>query len=456
MEARRDDFHTPQPRPAASKSVVNAVLTKVAGLGTSLVSLLSGLLAAALILYSGYVLYDSFSTQERARSSWDLLQYKPEILEDAPVPTHGENYLSSINRDYRAWLTVNDTNIDYPVMQGRDDLYYASHDIYGDISLTGAIYLAAANSPDITDSYNLIYGHHMDNGAMFGGLDLYGIKRNGRIVSVDQAYFDAHREGVLISQSAVYDLYAFAFVKTDAYQNRIYTVGNRMGDVLTFLRANELDADPTGANWSDDTSTLYLDEAPLADATKIVALSTCASASTNGRLLVYYVATQRNLITVDAQGQTWTYDGQPHTLVDLSGDGSGVYYTTNYPGTAAHPTIAEYSIDGGQTWTTDPPYITNVSESTDVIVRVTNDLYGRATVTVRLQVNPRPVVVTANRAHKVYGQGDPVFTATVTGLVGNDTIEYTVSRPRAGIDEDAGEYSRASVPTGEAVQGNGN
>ena len=128
---------------------------------------------------------------------------------------------------------------------------------------------------------------------------------------------------------------------------------------------------------------------------------------------MYYVATQRNLITLEAQGQTWTYDGQPHTLGDLSDDGSGVYYRTNFPGDAAHPTTVEYSADGGITWTTTPPSVTHVSESTDVIVRVTNELYGRATVTVRLQANPRPVKVVADPSYKIYGQWAKTTRATI-------------------------------------------
>ena len=175
MEKRPDDFHSPKPRKAAGKTVVETVLAATVGAGMSLLSLLSGLLAAALILYSGYVLYDSFATQERAKSGWDLLQYKPSIVsnQDQEQPEDVQSLLAEINPDYRAWLTVYDTNIDYPVMQGSDDLYYAYHDIYKESSLTGAIYLAAGNSPDLSDNYNLIYGHHMDNKAMFGGLDLY-------------------------------------------------------------------------------------------------------------------------------------------------------------------------------------------------------------------------------------------------------------------------------------------
>lgn len=434
----RDDFHKPKPRKAPVKAVVNGVLSAVSAMGTSLVSLLSGLLAAVLILYSGYVLYDTFYTQENAKSGWDLLQYKPVILEDVPAPEAGENRLAKINSDYRAWLTLYETNIDYPVMQGDNDLYYANHDIYKEVSLTGAIYLAAGNNGSITDSYNLIYGHHMDNGAMFGALDLFR----------DQSYFNAHREGLLVSRSAVYDLYAFAVAETDAYQNRIYAVGDRMDDLLTFLRANLTDADPDGADWSRDTTVPIFDEAPLDGATKIVALSTCAAANTNGRLVVFYVATLRNLITVNAQGSTWVYDGQAHTLQDLSDDGSGVYFTTNYPGDEQYPTTVEYSIDGGQTWTTTPPSVRDVAE-VPVLVRATNPNYDTVEVTVLLRITPRIVTVTVGDYSKLSGSDDPEFTATVDGLLEGDEIRFTIVREEG---EAPGTY--AITPTGDEIQGN--
>ena len=193
---RPDDFESPTPHKAPRKSVVDAVFSGLLKTGNGVVSLLSGLLASVLILYSGYVLYDSFSTQYKAYSSaWELLQYKPEIIEDSATPLGG-SALSAINSDYTSWLTIYDSTIDYPVMQGPDDLYYASHDIYKNTSLTGAIYLAASNSPDYSDSYNLIYGHHMDNGAMFGSLDNFRV----------DSYFNGHREGIVVTNDGAYDL----------------------------------------------------------------------------------------------------------------------------------------------------------------------------------------------------------------------------------------------------------
>lgn len=81
--------------------------------------------------------------------------------------------------------------------------------------------------------------------------------------------------------------------------------------------------------------------------------------------------------------------------------------------------------------------------------------YETATASYILRVTPRPVTVQAHSGGKVYREADPEpFTATVTGLLGKDTVEYTVSRPGAGVDEGAGRYPGAVVAQGETIQGN--
>lgn len=297
--AKKDIMENPVPVSAASKATTDAVLTAFK-IGNAMVSLLSGLLASVLILYSGYVLYDSFSTEYKAySSSWDLLKYKPEVKD--VEPSQGADMLAKINEDYRAWLTVYDTSIDYPVLQGTNDYYYAYHDIYRNNSLTGAIYMAAGNARDFSDSYNVIYGHHMDNGAMFGALDKYiritkdesgaGSQEKNTVVYTrdnvtyiirgDEEYFRNHQEGLLVTESGVYDLAFFGVAYTDAYEDRIYTPGDRAGDVLAFL---------TGDRHGDagiGTTVLLYNEEIARSANKIAALSTCADANTSGRLVVF-------------------------------------------------------------------------------------------------------------------------------------------------------------------------
>ena len=273
-----NDLRNPEPRGGMTKKTVAEVISKVAAYvgkgGNAALSLFSGLLAAGLILYSGYVLYDTFYTENEAYSAWDVLkQYHPDFtdIEDSEVPTSTWDSMSEITPNYRAWVTIYDTTIDYPIVQGEDDLYYAMHNIYGESSLTGAIYLAAANTPDFSDNYNLLYGHHMDNGAMFGNLDLF----------MEREYFDAHREGILVTKDKVYDFTIFASIKTDAYAGEAYDLGGNknLNALKIFIENNALIYDAE-ASWTPE---------------KVLAFSTCASATTNGRLLVYASLTEREI-----------------------------------------------------------------------------------------------------------------------------------------------------------------
>ncbi len=247
----------------------------------AIVSIIAGLIAVFLILYSSYVLYDTFYTQNKAFGSADAAQFKPVIIKDEETPLSNAS-LKTINEDYRSWLVVNNTSIDYPVMQGPNDLYYASHDIYKDISLTGAIYLAAANSPDLSDNYNIIYGHHMENGAMFGRLDDF----------LGREYFDEHRDGVIVTDGGqIYNIHTFAVMKTDAYERMVYTTGDRdLEEVMNYIRRN---------------SSIYdLDTPDGVTPEKLVMFSTCMDTVTSGRLVIYAYAEPRETAEIIDGGDT--------------------------------------------------------------------------------------------------------------------------------------------------------
>ena len=85
--ADHDDLKNPQPHAAPTKKLTDKVIELALSAGGGAVTLVSGLLAAALIMYSGYVLYDTFATERAASSSaWDLLQYKPETWRIRVLP----------------------------------------------------------------------------------------------------------------------------------------------------------------------------------------------------------------------------------------------------------------------------------------------------------------------------------------------------------------------------------
>lgn len=223
-------------------------------------------------MYSGYVLYDVFCTNRSAYTSSDMLFYKRQLIgcDECSAFSSGQggfDELLKLNPDVVGWVDIADTNINYPIMQGSDDLEYASKDFKGEGSLSGSIYLSAENSSDFSDSYNLVFGHHMKNGAMFGELENF----------TDEDFFYRHLSGTLQTPAGNYKLRIFACVLTDAYDSMIYKkydgAAESLNGLITYI---------SGSAAVCDSKYLSV-HAPE----KITVFSTCADALTNGRAVVF-------------------------------------------------------------------------------------------------------------------------------------------------------------------------
>ena len=78
--------------------------------------------------------------------------------------------LLEINKDTKGWLTVNNTNIDYPVVQAKDNDYYLNKDYYQQKNRHGWLFMDFRNDIfDLSDN-TIIYGHNLANQKMFGTL----------------------------------------------------------------------------------------------------------------------------------------------------------------------------------------------------------------------------------------------------------------------------------------------
>lgn len=117
---------------------------RVAGIGNRLLTIIAGLLVFVMLAYGTYSLWDTYRVSRNAFVSAELLDYKP--VGDGESAGFAE--LQELNPDVRAWITIPDTHIDYPVLQGENNMIYVNQDVYGEFSLSGAIFLASADSPD--------------------------------------------------------------------------------------------------------------------------------------------------------------------------------------------------------------------------------------------------------------------------------------------------------------------
>lgn len=203
-----------------------------------------------MLLIGGYTVYDNWYVYSHA-SDKSLLAYKPS--EDKPT----EDVLGELSKDAIAWLTFPDTSIDYPIMQGKDNLAYLNTDPYGNYSLSGSIFLDSRNSPDFTDEYSLLYGHHMDTGQMFGCLDKY----------LNKDFFDSHQDAILIFGGKEHHVHIFAVTPADASEAVTFNPPLSEG-ILEYI---------------DEYAVHYDGSKPE----RLIGFSTCLTESVTSRLIVF-------------------------------------------------------------------------------------------------------------------------------------------------------------------------
>ncbi len=82
-------------------------------------------------------------------------------LDMAKVKQHHD-----VNADVVGWVYVNDTPIDYPIVQSDDNAFYINRDWQKNSSSAGSIFEDFRGEIGKTES-TLLYGHNMGNGTMF-------------------------------------------------------------------------------------------------------------------------------------------------------------------------------------------------------------------------------------------------------------------------------------------------
>ena len=140
---------------------------------------------------------------------------------------------------------------------------------------------------------------------------------------------------------------------------------------------------------------------------------------------------EHNQVKAGAANVTAVYDGQPHGIAVSVSDPTENYTVTYGTEEGAYPLKVS-------------PTLTNVTdEPLTVYYQVTAYGYDAFTGSATVTITKKAVTVAADAQEKVYGSADPELTATVTGALDGDEIEYTLSREEG---EDAGEYTSNVTP----------
>lgn len=178
--------------------------------------------------------------------------------------------LQETNPEVYAWIKIEGTNIDYPILQSADnDNYYLDHTWEGVSASQGAIFTQSCNSRDFTDFNTIIYGHQMGEGndTMFHNLGNY----------LDEGYMEEHSEVVIYTPDRILTYRVFAAV---VYDDR--HLGHYYNYILDADRQSFLDSIYNAR----DLRNIYRNDVDVTTNDRIITLSTCISAEAEHRLLI--------------------------------------------------------------------------------------------------------------------------------------------------------------------------
>ena len=132
-----------------------------------------------LLFIFGFSLYRINTIKKELNTSEEIKEELIELIEIPETPSEEPNFevnfeeLKKINPDVVGWIVIEGTQINYPIVQTKDNEYYLNHSFDKKWNSLGSIFMDYKSSSDFSDYNTFIYGHHTKNGSMFGEIYKY-------------------------------------------------------------------------------------------------------------------------------------------------------------------------------------------------------------------------------------------------------------------------------------------
>lgn len=181
-----------------------------------------------------------------------------------PSPQIDFESLRAVNPEVVGWLTIDGTDIDYPIAQHSDNDYYLHHLFNEEWNSSGCLFMDCHNQSDFSGRHTIIYGHHMDNGTMFQNLMYYK----------EQSFYEEHPTARLCTPDGTYTVEFFA---------------GYVADVDSDAWKLDFTSDRDFADWLAAAleRSLFESTVPPTATDKIVTLSTCSYEFYNVRFVLH-------------------------------------------------------------------------------------------------------------------------------------------------------------------------
>lgn len=111
--------------------------------------------------------------EETDRNFVQIPRQNEENNSETLLPKVDFEALKKVNEDVIGWIYIEDTNISFPILQGKTNAQYLFQSYKKEYLTAGSIFIDYRCGSDFNDKNTVIYGHNMHNGSMFGSLKKY-------------------------------------------------------------------------------------------------------------------------------------------------------------------------------------------------------------------------------------------------------------------------------------------
>lgn len=238
-----------------------------------------------LVVFFGSTGYIGYSMWQYRANEQFYIQMADQYTQPSSVPESKENgvyapitvdfeALKQKNPDVTGWIYCEDSVINYPILKGEDNDFYLHHNIDGEYSKAGSIFMDTENTSGFGDPNTVLYGHHMKDKSMFASIEYWA----------EQAYYEGHPVMWILTPEQDYRVDLFSGYTISAFSDtyRIFPeAGEEFNAYLTDM-----------ASRSD-----FQAEVSLEGDAHYVLLSTCAYSFEDARYVLH-----GKLVPVDSAG----------------------------------------------------------------------------------------------------------------------------------------------------------
>ena len=179
--------------------------------------------------------------------------------------------LKQENKDIIGWIQIENTIIDYPLLQTTDNSYYLTHNYKKEKSKYGSIYAKSECNIQDSNSNVIIYGHNMKDEQMFNTLLKYE----------DKNFYKEHKE-IKVATENEESIYSIVSV----FKSRVFYQDEK--NVFRYYNYTKFENEQEYNTFIQNCKKIQLYETGVSAeyGEQLITLITCEYSQENGRMVV--------------------------------------------------------------------------------------------------------------------------------------------------------------------------